>query len=292
MRYDIGVIESNDDPMGLGRCRVRIFGIHTEDKTQLPTDMLPWATLLAPNLGMSSAAGLLPGSWVLIDYYDNHKQMPIMMGGVGNLPSYDQPCSDIAGVDGSADSTYNISNAPSDLPPLAKAVTHGEASSYDAWYGHGSGAPLPGLGKKPTECTIQEIMSNAPARVAAAGGSAVGIYQWIPKTFTTIVQKCGMSLSEKFTPEVQNLLFLKGYCSVGGMRPPIGRYLKGDKNDQSALSSAMQACAMEWASVEWSVNCVGTGDIYSAYKKNNKLGTKADVVKQGLLDQWDASNKK
>lgn len=291
MKYDIGVIEDNNDPLELGRCRVRIYGLHTEDKNQLPTEMLPWATLLSANSGTSSGGGLQNGSWVLIDYYDKHKQMPIMLGGVGNHPSYDMPCGDIAGVDGSGESTYSLSDAPKDLPPLAKAVTHGEAKSYDAWYRHSNGAPLPGLNKLPTECTISEIMQNAPARIAAAKGSAVGIYQWIPETFTRIVQTCKISISEKFTPEVQNLLFLRGYCSVNGLRPNIGRYLKGSKEDQHALGLAMQDCAKEWASVEWSVNGVGTGDIYSAYKKNNKMGTRATEVKQGLLDQWDASNK-
>jgi hypothetical protein len=54
------------------------------------------------------------------------------------------------------------------------------------------------------------------------------------------------------------------------------------------MTRALQACAMEWASVEWvDSSGNGTGDIYSAYKKNNKLSTKAIDVKKGLEDQWD-----
>ena len=89
--------------------------------------------------------------------------MPLMIGGVGNLPSYEESCSNMS-TELSSSSPSNYSNAPSDLPPLAKAVTHGEAKSYDAWYGHANGGVLPQLNKKVTECTIGEIMQNAPAR--------------------------------------------------------------------------------------------------------------------------------
>lgn len=37
-----GIVEDVFDPLESGRLRVRIFGIHTENKTMLPTDKLPW----------------------------------------------------------------------------------------------------------------------------------------------------------------------------------------------------------------------------------------------------------
>ena len=36
-----GVVEDRDDPEKLGRCRVRIFGWHTDDVQLLPTNVLP-----------------------------------------------------------------------------------------------------------------------------------------------------------------------------------------------------------------------------------------------------------
>lgn len=67
-----GVVEDNDDPLKQGRVRVRAFGFHNEDRTELPTLSLPWATVLQPTTSASvsgvgfSPNGLLPrvlGFW-------------------------------------------------------------------------------------------------------------------------------------------------------------------------------------------------------------------------------------
>ena len=36
-----GVVEDRHDPLFLGRCRIRILGWHTKDKSQIPTESLP-----------------------------------------------------------------------------------------------------------------------------------------------------------------------------------------------------------------------------------------------------------
>jgi len=46
MKFYIGVIEDRHDPEQTGRFRVRVLGLHTEDKVLLPTADLPWATVL------------------------------------------------------------------------------------------------------------------------------------------------------------------------------------------------------------------------------------------------------
>ena len=49
----VGVVEDRDDPDYLGRVRVRCLGYHTEIKEQLPTEDLPWATVMAPTTNPS-----------------------------------------------------------------------------------------------------------------------------------------------------------------------------------------------------------------------------------------------
>ena len=44
----VGVVEDRNDPLELGRVRVRCLGHHTADLTQLPTADLPWAHVMHP----------------------------------------------------------------------------------------------------------------------------------------------------------------------------------------------------------------------------------------------------
>jgi len=76
-----GVIEGRADPLKIGRCQVRIHGWHTNDKSALPTDDLPWAHPMLPiNNSKKSEAPRL-GEWVVGFFMDGESgQFPIMMG--------------------------------------------------------------------------------------------------------------------------------------------------------------------------------------------------------------------
>lgn len=87
-----GVVENRYDPLKLGRCQVRIIGLHTHDKQKLPTEDLPWAY---PMQSITSAAmsgigstplGLVEGTSVLIAFQDADLQYPIMIGSLGGIP--------------------------------------------------------------------------------------------------------------------------------------------------------------------------------------------------------------
>ena len=41
----IGEVEDRNDPLRLGRVKVRCFGWHTTDKAVLPSENLPWEAL-------------------------------------------------------------------------------------------------------------------------------------------------------------------------------------------------------------------------------------------------------
>jgi hypothetical protein len=93
-----GVVEDRMDPEHLGRCRVRIVGVHSEDKVALPTKDLPWAWPIMPlNSASVSGVGETPlgpvaGSWVAIMFRDpQDMQQPIMIGTVGGKPSERPP---------------------------------------------------------------------------------------------------------------------------------------------------------------------------------------------------------
>jgi len=88
-----GVVEDVDDPMMLGRCRVRCLGWHTDDKSLIKTEDLPWAYPIQPITsaaisGMGhSPTGLVPGSWVVGFFRDGENaQEPVVMGSIGGIP--------------------------------------------------------------------------------------------------------------------------------------------------------------------------------------------------------------
>lgn len=76
-----GVVEDRNDPAKLGRCKVRIFGWHSEDLQLMPTKDLPWASIvLAPN-GSSIFSVPDEGSYVVGYFQDGRAaQMPIVIG--------------------------------------------------------------------------------------------------------------------------------------------------------------------------------------------------------------------
>ena len=91
-----GVVESRDDPLMLGRMKVRIVGIHSPDKSVLPTDDLPWAFPIQPitSAGVSgighAPVGVVEGSWVSLQFIDQDQQMPVVTGTVGGIPQADK----------------------------------------------------------------------------------------------------------------------------------------------------------------------------------------------------------
>ena len=89
----MGVVEDRDDPMMMSRVRVRVFGLHTEKKSDIPTEDLPWATVILPTTSSGvnglgkSRHGLLPGSWVVGFWRDSEDfQDPIVIGAIGSFP--------------------------------------------------------------------------------------------------------------------------------------------------------------------------------------------------------------
>lgn len=91
-QFYYGIVENNLDPLKLGRVQARIVGLHSEDKTILPTEKLPWAY---PLNGITSASisgigsspnGVVRGSTVLIAFADPDQQQPIYLGTLGGIP--------------------------------------------------------------------------------------------------------------------------------------------------------------------------------------------------------------
>ena len=85
-RWFLGIVEDNkNDPEKLGRVRVRVYGAHNAYLSEVPTELLPWATVMVPATygGVSgvgrSPTGIEQGSWVFGIFLDGkHSQNPLV----------------------------------------------------------------------------------------------------------------------------------------------------------------------------------------------------------------------
>jgi len=103
-----GVVEDNDDPLKAGRCRIRIFGVHTDTTIKsvtegIPTNELQWSEPALPIIeGAVTGYGLwgvpLEGSHVFVFFESgNHMQpryfasAPGIVSGTPDFPSTSYP---------------------------------------------------------------------------------------------------------------------------------------------------------------------------------------------------------
>ena len=102
-KWFFGIVEDRDDPLKLGRARIRINTVHnTENTQQIPSASLPWATPLVPITSSSmSEVGLAPvgievGSTVFGFFMDGaESQMPVYFATMFGIPNRDPKLHDV-----------------------------------------------------------------------------------------------------------------------------------------------------------------------------------------------------
>ena len=118
----LGVVEDRNDPEQLGRVRVRCFGWHTDEKSLIPTDALPWAQSVHPSNVPASYAPK-EGDWVVGFFADgNSAQHPMILGTLPGKPA-DKPDSSKGFSD--PNGIYPKRTNESSLSRLARGRTDG-----------------------------------------------------------------------------------------------------------------------------------------------------------------------
>jgi hypothetical protein len=84
----IGVVENRQDPLKLGRCKVRIFGWHPEELTSMPTSHLPWTESMFP-VNNPNPYAPKEGEMVMGFFLDGTEaQHPVMLGVIPGIPVF------------------------------------------------------------------------------------------------------------------------------------------------------------------------------------------------------------
>lgn len=134
-----GAVEDRNDPLRLGRCRVRIVGYHTADPEILPTEDLPWALPVMPanSAGTSgvgwSPTGAVEGSWVVGFFADGESgQHPMFFGTVGSIPG-GLSSDDCSPDSGSGSSSDDAVGSGSSGPKGDFVEPKGNAKDYESY---------------------------------------------------------------------------------------------------------------------------------------------------------------
>jgi hypothetical protein len=103
---------------------------------------------------------------------------------------------------------------------------------------------------------------------------AVGAYQFTPGVLARARRDAGLSPNDQMTPQNQTRLFWG--LALGGKRPALAAYLRGESND---INAAHQEISMEWAGV---AGPSGRG-YYDGDSAGNKASIGAARVRQALI---------
>jgi len=90
-RWFIGRVVDNNDPLHLGRVKVRIHGVHSDDTQLIPEYALPWAQVVLPvteegATGFGNNPALLPTAQVFGIFLDGKdSQLPLVVGSIPKI---------------------------------------------------------------------------------------------------------------------------------------------------------------------------------------------------------------
>ncbi len=89
MEFWFGVALDNEDPLEIGRIRVRIYGVHNEE---MKDESLPWVSTLQPITSAAldgigtSPTGIIKNTLVVGFFVDAAQQVPIILGTLAGIP--------------------------------------------------------------------------------------------------------------------------------------------------------------------------------------------------------------
>lgn len=290
MQLFTGCVENRFDPLKLGRCQVRIVGLHTENRIHLPTSDLPWAYPVAPitsagtsGIG-SSPIGPVEGSWVLITFMDAEQQQPMMLGTLGGafqtadalnsgtVSTNDVDASGNVDLSNNAGSTQAERDAAAPVDnntpvtagesednitgPLAELISKGESGSagYDA-FNRGSGAKagtgsIGGQKLSLTKMPIKDIMA-AQALSPNSPDRLFAVGKY--QCIPTTLREACKSLNidvETTFNERVQDLICQEYL-IGRKRPKLVAYYRNpNKSNEQLIKEAGRSLAAEFASIE------------------------------------------
>lgn len=128
-RWFFGIVKDINDPLEMGRIKVRIYGIHPDDTERATDTDLPWAQVAVPiteggTSGIGTNIGIKPQSQVYGIFLDGKdSQLPLVLGSTPKYEKYISPQPEAADTStipdelSHADLVNSEGNIKNKLPP-------------------------------------------------------------------------------------------------------------------------------------------------------------------------------
>lgn len=185
LRWWTGIVIDTADPYRVGRVKVRIYGIHNEDKNEVPDAALPWASVTIPSTeggvsGVGRQMRLLPGAIVIGVFLDGkNSQQPCVVGSIPKIER-SQPSNSSQAV--SDPSVPNIGTRPKLRPwtvsDVALSGNSNTQKAYNFLISMGTFTPIT------ASAVIGNFLKESGMRThvvsEAVGEFSYGIAQWNP----------------------------------------------------------------------------------------------------------------
>jgi hypothetical protein len=209
-RWWIGVVVNNNDPLQVGRVRVRIYGVHSDDLNLIPEEALPWAVPVIPTTedgvsGLGRSSKLKPGAMVMGYFADGpQSQIPIV---IGSIPRFAEPS---PGQLGEGSRYPSSSIVPSLNAPRNKNEGEGMRGAQGQSYSTASA-----VGKTNTEKAFNFFVATgllSVSHAAAICGCLIKVSNMDPKYSKSTGDRSSFGIAgwgEKFF----RIDELKGFCS-------------------------------------------------------------------------------
>lgn len=258
----IGVVEDRNDPEKLGRCRVRIFGIHTDDIVAIPTEDLPWAIPVYSVNNNDSFSAPREGEYVVGFFLDgSFSQSPAILGVMPGINRIIPPDARGFSDPRTADKIRNSPKKPS-------AIDYPEATTGHPTLVSGN-IVNDGIGV--AKLTVENIILHLPLSLDA-------------KPSLTEDQQNVVGYNHKFTQSELN----QGYISLPGLDTIIIRGINGGNTSVTKLQAKKLLDIDVNASIESAKNSVGE-DAWALLNTPQKAGLALNAYHLGARTNFRKS---
>ena len=262
-QFYVGIVEDRNDPLMIGRVKVRVVGLHTHDKTVLPTTDLPWAMLMQPATGGTGSVAIGPaeGTNVIVIFNDwPENQQPIVIGAMAGIPQANPI---------NVDKFEDVPLFKDEITPAGRKVpvTAAEANANQVGPITGS-VPNPALSsitqQSQTDSSttpygvIQNVLGQT-AQTAGAVGGLLGAVGGVGSTYGTAKNA------------FENLLLGSGnidsaigrFTILASQSGPLGSAITSILNGNTSLKSLASSVGFSIDSIQSSINSIQNVNIKS-----------------------------